>query len=690
MGVHEGGDLSAKIAKTKLLLVDDEPDVTNSIKRLLRKEGYEIHTAPDAESGLLLLDEQQFDVVISDHRMPGMQGADFLTVVKDKQPNTTRMILSGYADFDAVTTAINNGAIFKFLSKPWDNETLKSQIREAVEHNQQKNINSQMGRIYNHLQDAVLITNGTGKVEFVNLAFERFIGVSRDEIIGQDKGVINNYFDLTSFQHEIGAALEAEKKWNNEILCIPPEKESLITELQITREVDPNTKLDLDIFIFKDISEQKAKLAHFETMFYKDVLSGLPNLFALKKHITEQIQEAQNKNDKSFTVVYVHFDRLKEYLNQFSQEETQEFIRLLTDMLPSSLKDNAYIGRYHDESFIIVSELGKILRLNDIPAIPETLTFQDKLYNLKIFMGLSYFPKDGESADGLINKAYSAEKIAEKNNNSPYQIYNAEIDNEINRNIKMENDLFLAQQNNEFAVFYQPLIDLKTGRIQKVEALLRWYHPTEGMVSPGQFIPVAEESGLILPIGEWVIHQACEEIRKLQENGFHDMSVAINLSPKQFEQDKLESILADAIKETNLKPSDIELEITEGVLMSNSDESAERLRELKKQGFKLSIDDFGTGYSSLSYLKFFPFDTLKIDQSFVRNILEDEVDEKIVDAITNMAQSLDLKIVAEGIETMKQYELLTNKQCDMGQGYLISKPLPWFELVKLLKKGWTP
>lgn len=675
----------------KLLLVDDEPDVTSALKRLLRKEEYEVHTCNNPLDAISLIEQNQYSVIISDQRMPEMQGSELLSIAKEKSPNSARMILSGYADFEAVTDAINNGAIFKFLSKPWDNEKIKLQIRDAFEHADQSNINHHMGKIYDHMSDAVMICSHNGRIEFVNSAFEMLVGLEKSEVEGRGQSILANYLDLQSHEKDIKIALERDNQFSSETLCSPPEQPPKITEMKITREIDPTSNLNIDIFIFKDISHDRAKLEELEQMFYHDVISGLPNLFAIKKRIAEQIVEANNlSEDNKFHVLYIRLDRLKEYISDFSSHETEDLIHILIQYIPFITMEDIFFGRYHDESFILVTPIGEEINFGDVPEFPKEIPFDDKNLYLNFIMGASTYPQDGDDPDTLINRAYSAGQIAEKTNtHHSIEVYNHTVDSTVNQSIKMENELFLAHKNNEFTIFYQPLLNLKNKKIEKIEALIRWHHPEKGMISPGQFIPVAEESGLIIPIGEWVIYQACEETKKLQELGFHDISVAINLSAKQFQQDRLEDILKDVLKETKLSVDQIELEITESMVMQNSKESVEKLKNLKDIGFKLSLDDFGTGYSSLSYLKFFPFDTLKIDQSFIANILEDEVDEKIVDAITQMAQSLSLKLVAEGIENQEQFDLMTDKQCDLGQGYLISKPLPYFELVKLIKRGWA-
>jgi EAL domain-containing protein (putative c-di-GMP-specific phosphodiesterase class I) len=302
-------------------------------------------------------------------------------------------------------------------------------------------------------------------------------------------------------------------------------------------------------------------------------------------------------------------------------------------------------------------------------------------------LGITLYPFDDKSAQELLRNADVAMYRAKESGKNNYQFYVADMTAKINERMALENDLRTALERGEFSLHYQPIADCRSGRILGMEALLRWKHPVRGMISPAVFIPLAEETGLILPIGEWVLREACDQCRRWQQQGFASLYVAVNLSARQFHQKDLPLAIYNILQETGLNPGSLELELTEGLIMQQAESSINTLRELKAMDIRISIDDFGTGYSSLSYLKRFPIQVLKIDQSFVRGIPGDGDDVAIAGTIITMAHSLALKVVAEGVETKEQLDFMREHGCDSIQGYYFSKPLPADQFENFLKNG---
>ncbi|HEY9821110.1 MAG TPA: EAL domain-containing protein [Candidatus Sericytochromatia bacterium] len=302
-------------------------------------------------------------------------------------------------------------------------------------------------------------------------------------------------------------------------------------------------------------------------------------------------------------------------------------------------------------------------------------------------IGIAFFGRDGRDLDTLIKHATAARENAQKPGQKPYQFYIASIGTKSQEELLLELELHQALQRNEFQVYYQPKVNPRTGQIQGAEALVRWYHPTRGSISPGEFVPMAEKTGFIMPLGEWVLKTACAQTKIWQDAGFSPLRIAVNLSGHQFNQPHLNKLVVDTLKETGLDPSYLELEITESALMLNPEAAIATLCEFKTLGIQLSIDDFGTGYSSLSYLRQFPFDALKIDRSFVCQLTKDDKNAAITTAILQMARSLNLKVVAEGVETASQLAFLRKHQCDEIQGYLFSPPLSAQSFEELLSTG---
>jgi EAL domain-containing protein (putative c-di-GMP-specific phosphodiesterase class I) len=303
-------------------------------------------------------------------------------------------------------------------------------------------------------------------------------------------------------------------------------------------------------------------------------------------------------------------------------------------------------------------------------------------------MGISIYHNDGEDAYTLIKNADIAMYAAKEEGRNSYQLFTSSMNDTIAKRLMLENKLRKALVNEEFLLHYQPQVDSISGEVNGVEALVRWQDPKEGLIPPGEFIPVAEDTGLIVPIGEWVLREACKQNKMWQDKGLKHIAMAVNISMLQFRQKEFVDTVSRALKETGLDPKYLELELTESIVMEDIEATIKTLHELKAKGIRLSIDDFGTGYSSLSYLKRMPIDMLKIDRSFVMDITVDANDAAIARATIQLAQSMDLEVIAEGVETREQLELLCNLQCNKIQGYLFSKPLPSHEIKGVLIKEW--
>jgi EAL domain-containing protein (putative c-di-GMP-specific phosphodiesterase class I) len=321
-----------------------------------------------------------------------------------------------------------------------------------------------------------------------------------------------------------------------------------------------------------------------------------------------------------------------------------------------------------------------------IDAVTEPLEIDSHEIHLKCCIGISIFPGNGLNADSLLDNAGSALYNAKRNGNNTYQFHDDEISNTSLDSLKLENDLRHAIERNELELYYQPKVEVFSRKIVGMEALLRWNHPRIGLISPAEFIPLAEESGLIIHIGEWVLNTACRKIKDWESAGYSDISIAVNLSAVQFRQKDILDMIRNIVSDSAIDPKLLELEITESTIMGDIDSASQIMHALHREGLHISIDDFGTGYSSLTHLKRFPLNTVKIDRSFVRDLTTDLDDAAIIGAIIAMAHSMGLKIIAEGVETVEQLEYLQRLRCDEIQGFLFSKPLPADEAEDLLRR----
>jgi diguanylate cyclase (GGDEF)-like protein len=588
-----------------VLLVDDEEDIGAALERVLRRDGYKILRATSGYEGLELLAQHDIEVVISDQRMPEMSGVEFLTRVKELYPKTIRMVLSGYADLASVTDAINRGAIYKFLTKPWDNEILCAIVLEA--------------------------------------------------------------FELYEMQRT---------------------KDRLALEIQESNATLANLSLELAGLL-------ESKNQQLERASRHDSLTNLPNRMLFADRLEQELAHARREK-MTLAVMFADIDRFKHINDSLGHQTGDIMLKAIAKRFEGHVRASDTVARMDGDEFGFV--LPRIRGAQDAGEVAKKIldgfsndaisAGDDKTY-VTASIGISIYPVDGEDAGTLIKNADAALHHAKNEGKSNFQYYAVEMNALAGQRMKLETDLHHALERNEFLLHYQPKVDLTTGKIIGMEALLRWQNPERGLVSPGDFIPMLEETGLILPVGEWVLRAACKQARTWQQLGLHTARIAVNLSALQFRQADLAGIIQAIFREHGLNPDMgvLELELTESILMKNVEGAIATLKRLHELGIHLSIDDFGTGYSSLSYLKQFPITSLKIDQSFVRDLSKGNDDTEIVNAIIALGHSLGLNVIAEGVETVEQLSHLRAMKCDEMQGYLFSRPVPADEMTRLLQCG---
>lgn len=440
-----------------------------------------------------------------------------------------------------------------------------------------------------------------------------------------------------------------------------------------------------------EISERKKAQEQLSYSSYHDSLTDLPNRTLFMDRLTQGlIRLAFHK--RSAAVLFIDLDHFKRVNDTLGHNIGDILLKAVSERLKSCMREGDTVARLGGDEFAIM--LADLARPEDVPAITQKITetlsqpFQIKQHKLFITtsIGISLYPSDCNDPEALLKAAGMAMYRAKEQGRNNYQFYHPTMNTVAAERLSIETDLRQALECEGFLLHYQPQLDLATGRVIGVEALVRWRRPSMGLVSPAKFIPVAEETGLILPIGEWVLRTACRQTKAWQDAGFRNLRVSVNLSARQFNQKNLIQTIDKILKETQLDPRSLELELTESILQ-NAEEIIETLREINARGVEISVDDFGTGYSSLSYLKRFPIQTLKVDQSFVQNIATGTDETVIVISIINLAHNLRLKSIAEGVETAKQLQFLRWLNCDRMQGYLFSRPLPADEITELLAEG---
>jgi len=448
------------------------------------------------------------------------------------------------------------------------------------------------------------------------------------------------------------------------------------------------------VFVSRDITERQRYEETIRHQAFHDALTGLPNRMLFKDRLALEIARAK-RNKQMLAVLFLDLDRFKLVNDTLGHDMGDQMLKIIARRLVGYVREDDTVARLGGDEFTVL--LPEILQAENavkvarkiLRAIREPVHIGVHELYISTSIGIALYPNDGEDAESLLKNADTAMYRAKENGKNNYQLYTAAMNAKAFERLAMENGLRRALDRNEFVVYYQPKVNMNTGKIIGMEALVRWQIPGRGLILPGDFIPLAEDTGLIVPIGEWVLRTACAQNKTWQDAGLPPLRVAVNLSARQFQLQNLVEVVSRILRETGLEPRWLELEITESVAMQNAEYTVKMLHELKDMGIQLAIDDFGTGYSSLNYLKRFPISKLKIDKSFVSEIGTEQDNEAIASTVIVLGQSLKLGVVAEGVETKAQYDFLRQHQCDEMQGYLFGKPVPPDRFEEMIRRKST-
>lgn len=545
-------------------------------------------------------------------------------------------------------------------------------------------------RIFERNSEAVLVTNASGEIVSVNQAFAGITGYPEAEVLGISPALLFSYGIDVLASKDVREEIALTGQWCGELQFKRKSGDHFPGWASASSVLGSNGKLSHYFLVFSDITDRKEAERQIYRLAYYDSLTGLPNR-AHFYSLLEQVLTEAHRHKAHGAVLFLDLNRFKNLNDSFGHILADLVLQEVGQRLRKALRKEDIVCRLGGDEFAIAlpditrREHGGHVAQKLLAALAEPFLIEQHEVLISGSIGISVFPEDGRDTTTLLKNADVAMYRAKKQGGSTHVFYSHEMNLRSFEQLKLESDLRRACERNEFSLHYQPQLDLTTGRINGAEALLRWKHAEHGMVSPAMFIPVAEETGLIIPIGEWVIDAACRQIKEWQALGLPPIPVAVNLSARQFTASLPQTILA--IMARHEVASDLlELEITESMLMHSAESVVAMMREFSDAGIRMSLDDFGTGYSSLSYLKRFPIDNLKIDQSFVRGIPADPDDSAIARAIISMAKNLRLSVIAEGVETAEQLVFLREAGCDEIQGYHFSRPLPAPEFAALLLK----
>ncbi|MGO4000790.1 MULTISPECIES: GGDEF and EAL domain-containing protein [Pseudomonas] len=536
--------------------------------------------------------------------------------------------------------------------------------------------------------NAFLLVNCDGVVEYVNPSFTAITQYSTEEVHGYRLSELPALENLSELLFDAPSSLAKSNSWQGEFKSRRKNLEPYWGQLSISKVYGDNRELTHYIGIYEDITQTKLAQQRIERLAYTDNLTNLGNRPAFIRNLDERF--ARN-SDSPTCLLLVDIDNFKRINDSLGHQTGDKLLISLARRLRNSLSPSGSLARFASNEFAVLLDdaslhVGQQMASQLLMTLDKPMFVDNQLISVTASVGVACAPLHGSDPQTLMRNAGLALHKAKANGKHQVQVFTEALNAEASYKLFVENNLRRALTQNELDVFYQPKLCLRTGRLLGMEALLRWNHPEKGMIRPDQFISVAEETGLIIPIGKWIARQACRMSIELSAAGLGNLQVAINLSPKQFSDPDLVSSIANILKEEQLPAHLLELELTEGLLLEATEDTHQQLEQLKRLGLTLAMDDFGTGYSSLSYLKKFPIDIIKIDRSFIHEIPDNQDDMEITSAVIAMAHNLKLKVVAEGIETAAQLAFLRRHRCDVGQGYLFDRPIPGAELIDKLKR----
>ncbi|MCW9032760.1 MAG: EAL domain-containing protein [Alphaproteobacteria bacterium] len=538
--------------------------------------------------------------------------------------------------------------------------------------------------------DAVMITDAEGIIEYVNPYFEEITGYQESEVIGKNPNILKSGETPQDTYKELWETITEGGIWRGELLNKKKNGDLLWEFASISPVYDDEGKRTHYVAIKENITEKKRQEEIILHQAYFDSVTDLPNRVLAVDRLSQAIKEA-NREKENVALLFIDLDDFKKVNDSLGHERGDQLLVKAAARLRSCVRDGDTVARHGgDEFLVILNSLKNPLDAETIAekilsVMAEPFIIGDLDVVVTASIGLALYPNDGKTPSILLRNADTAMYRAKEEGRNTYHFFAKFLNDEAVQRLEMERNLQLALENDEFFLQYQPQIDSRTGKCVGAEALIRWQSPKHGLISPDQFIPTAEQLGLIIPIGEWALRTACKQAKQWVDEGAKGFKISVNVSPRQFRGYALVGAIELALGESGLPVECLEIEVTEGLMVHNRDETKNILNKLHDMGITISMDDFGTGYSSLSYLKDFPFDKLKIDRSFVDGVENDKENQALVTAASAMAKGLGLQVVAEGVETQDQLNFVSGHDCELIQGYFYSKPISPLDFTKLLK-----
>ena len=699
------------LRRETILIVDDDLLHLHSLRTLMEQAGHSVITTDHGETAMEHLNDGRVGLLLLDLNMPRISGSKIMDHIIAHKIDTSIIVVSGETSFEAAEDALRHGA-YDYIRKPYSIDNLLNSVDNALKKRQLEYENKLMQKklqeseklhryIVNKSPDIVYMLDTEGRFTFVNKRVETLLGYSKNELIGQHYSKLIYTDDAqkarftfnerrTGKRSSVNIELRLVCKDNHNIkhfdTRLLPIEISAVGIYNNHAGSKENQKFIGTYGIARDVTDRKIAEETIRFQAYHDLLTSLPNRSLLKDRLNQAISQAKRNNHK-VAVMFLDLDRFKLVNDTLGHMIGDELLRSVGQRLQSCLRDCDTLARIGGDEFTILlpevhdhssaTEVAKKIIRN----LKKPFIVEGHECFISTSIGIAHYPDDGSNMETLIKNADMAMYSIKSEGKDGYHFYDKNMQEAFSAHMNLENDMRRALNNDQFVLYFQPQVDIHQKKIVAFEALIRWQHPEKGFILPSEFISLAEETGIIQPIGNWVIIQCIQQLADWKKRGIHTR-IAVNLSACQLKQNNLIETIRNQLTIHDLDGSQLEIEITENVIMKDIDNGIRVLNQLHSMGIKIAIDDFGTGYSSLLYLKKLPIDTLKIDKSFVRDIHLDE-DLSIIKAIITMAEGLDIDVISEGVETINQLQQLVNLNCFNIQGYLFSRPLPAIEAISL-------
>ena len=701
----------------RLLLVDDEPRLLASLYALLEDSGHELRTATCGSEAVALLEQMPFDLALLDLRLPDFGGHQIMDVINRKKLDTDVIVLSGETGIDGAIGALKRGA-YDYLRKPYSREELLSTVENALRKRRLESDNKRIAhqlerseKLYRYLVDSspdiIYTLNEEGRFSFVNDRAQQLLGFSRSELIGNHYSELVHDEDLERAYYVFNERRVGERASRNIELRLKsagardkgPTFENTLVTLSFNSMGmygDGKQKEGGEFFgtygVARDITERKRAEAMISYHAYHDILTDLPNRMLFKDRLGLAIMQAKRK-ETELAVMFIDLDRFKLVNDTLGHIRGDELLQQVATRLKATLRQGDTLARLGGDEFTIF--LPELLNRDDahvvankaLECLQKPFRLADSDVHISASIGIAVYPEDGETIDELLCHADMAMYQVKAQGKNSYSFYEPSLHEASYQKITLEQSLRRALEQDEFEMYYQPQVDAPTGRIIGVEGLMRWHHPERGLLAAGEFLPFAEENGLMTPISDWMLQAVCRDLAYWNTQVEQRVRLSLNVSPQYLDCGDFVEKMKTVLIRNALSPTQIEVEITENICIRNPQYAIEQLNKLGQIGVSVAIDDFGTGYSSLAYLHRFPVHTIKIDQSFIREIQQMDAHYPVVLAIISIAKGLNLNVVAEGVETETQAAYLEQVGCTTMQGYLYYRPVSGPQFMQLLRKN---